>query len=87
MKRKARQMIHVYELPEKLASGKFLFGTQGEDVNFKCVDWFQSRCELDISPQFDLAEFIRDKKYRNPSKSYLVLDTNGNDTMVIAPTK
>ena len=71
-------LVRVFELPSGLAVG-YLFGG-GRPAIFKEVDWFQDDPAIEGAPSFATAEgratieeFIRQKRYFDPNRSYLVM--------------
>lgn len=73
-----RTFIRVYQLPEELTAG-YCFGG-GNPVSFLNVDWFEAI--VDMGRQ-KLVDFIKGKRYFDPSKRYLVLGDHPDFTFVI----
>ena len=78
----------VYELPEKLTDG-FCFNG-GKSITFKNVDWFDGPPPEMMSmmgnlklTRNDVIRQIKEKRYYNPSKKYLVLCNDDNYTFTI----
>lgn len=70
-------LVRVFEMPAEFAAG-FLFGG-GRPATFTEVDWFRDDPETgapDITTTEGRAaweEFIRQKRYFKPGRSYLIL--------------
>lgn len=69
--------IRVYELPDALTNG---FCFPPKSIEFLNVDWF--RVPLEMSRQL-VEDLLKQRKYFNPSKSYLVLGDANDFTWVI----
>lgn len=68
-----RVFVRIYRLPEKLTQG-YCFGG-GVPITFINVDWFETMVEIG---QQGLIDFVKTKRYYDPTKEYLVLgDTPG----------
>lgn len=57
----------VYELPEKLTNG---FAFRSQPIPFMNVDWFN--CSTIVS-NGNLIEFVKNKRYYNLNKDYIIL--------------
>lgn len=77
-----RAFVRVYRLPARLTDG-YCFG-RGVPITFTNVDWFEMSL-ADGRPA--LEEFIRSKRYFDPSASYLVLGDHPDFTFTMEPTK
>ena len=67
----------VYELPEKLTNG---FAFRAQSIPFMNVDWFNC---ADIISNGNLIQFVKDKRYYNRTKDYIIL--RGNDKVLRIP--
>lgn len=67
----------VYQLPEKLTNG---FAFTGQPITFMNVDWFNC---ADIISDGNLIQFVKDKRYYDHTKGYIIL--RGNDKVLRIP--
>lgn len=86
MKQYDKHMCFVYRLPHELSDG-FCFGG-GKPITFLNVDWFGTETHLmpgDTLDGADLISYIKQKRYYDPTKHFLVLKPMTGEALYIEP--